>query len=184
MMLICIKQHLSNIWSSLNKKVKHRWDWVAENRVAFLKNFVKLAQWPANFLKWGFHSRTFPPKFAKYFRTISSQNTFLLLLPSCFWNAIIIVKTTAKFMVLYVVSIFTLAIACLLTRDKTLFWGLLDHHIITKAKAISYTTLTTEIYSIQKRRKNTKHALFYYHKFYSHSLPKMCTVIYKISIIK
>ena len=77
-----------------------------------------------------------------------------------------------------------LAIVCLLTREKTLFLGLLDDHISTKAKAMSYTKLTTEICSIQKTRKYTKHAPFYYHKFYCHSLPKICTIIYKISYIK
>lgn len=91
-------------------------------------------------------------------------------------------------MVLFVVSILMwtklLAIVCLLTRNKTLFLGLLDDHISTKAKAMSYTKLTTEICSIQKRRKNTKHAPFYYHKFYSHLLPKICTIIYKISNVK
>ena len=66
-----------------------------------------------------------------------------------------------------------LAIVCLLTRDKTLFLGLLDDHISTKAKAMSYTKLTTEICSIQKRRKiqNMRHfiiinfILIYYLKF-------------------
>ena len=28
MMVICIKQHLSNIWSSINEKVKQHWCWV------------------------------------------------------------------------------------------------------------------------------------------------------------
>ena len=28
MMLICIKQHLSNIWSSIREKVKQHWAWV------------------------------------------------------------------------------------------------------------------------------------------------------------
>ena len=28
MMLICIKQHLSNIWSSIHGKVKQHWGWV------------------------------------------------------------------------------------------------------------------------------------------------------------
>ena len=27
---ICIKQHLSNIWSSINEKVKHHWGWVGK----------------------------------------------------------------------------------------------------------------------------------------------------------
>ena len=28
MMVTCIKQHLSNIWSSINEKVKEHWGWV------------------------------------------------------------------------------------------------------------------------------------------------------------
>ena len=36
MMFICIKQHLSNTWSSINEKVKRRWDWIEKN-VAYKK---------------------------------------------------------------------------------------------------------------------------------------------------
>ena len=32
MMLICIKKHLSNIWSSSHEKVKQHWDWVEKER--------------------------------------------------------------------------------------------------------------------------------------------------------
>ena len=32
MMLICIKQHLSNIWSSVYEKVKQYWGWVQKKR--------------------------------------------------------------------------------------------------------------------------------------------------------
>ena len=28
MILICIKQHLSNIWNSIHEKVKRQWGWV------------------------------------------------------------------------------------------------------------------------------------------------------------
>ena len=28
MMVICIKQHLSSIWNSINEKVKQHWSWV------------------------------------------------------------------------------------------------------------------------------------------------------------
>ena len=28
MMLICVKQHLSNAWSSIHDKVKQHWDWI------------------------------------------------------------------------------------------------------------------------------------------------------------
>ena len=31
MMLICIKQHLSNIWRSIYEKVKQRWGWVEKS---------------------------------------------------------------------------------------------------------------------------------------------------------
>ena len=36
MMVIYIKQHLSNIWSSIHEKVKQHWGWV-KKRVAFKK---------------------------------------------------------------------------------------------------------------------------------------------------
>ena len=32
MMVICINQHLSNIWSSIHEKVKQRWGWVEKTR--------------------------------------------------------------------------------------------------------------------------------------------------------
>ena len=34
--LTCVKQHLSNIWSSVHEKVKKRWGW-AEKSVAYKK---------------------------------------------------------------------------------------------------------------------------------------------------
>ena len=40
-MLICIKQHLSNIWSSIHEKVKQHWGWV-EKRRCLLKKRVFL----------------------------------------------------------------------------------------------------------------------------------------------
>ena len=33
MMLICIKQHLSNIWSSVYENVKQHWGWVEKKRI-------------------------------------------------------------------------------------------------------------------------------------------------------
>ena len=36
MMLICIKQHPSNIWSSIHEKVKQHWRWV-EKSIAYKK---------------------------------------------------------------------------------------------------------------------------------------------------
>ena len=37
MMVICVKQHLSNIWSSIHEKVKKHWGWV-EKSVAYIKS--------------------------------------------------------------------------------------------------------------------------------------------------
>ena len=39
MMVICIKQHLSNIWSSIHEKVKQHWGWV-EKMLLIKKVFV------------------------------------------------------------------------------------------------------------------------------------------------
>ena len=39
MMLTCIKQHLSNIWSSIYEKVKQHWGW-AEKKAFLMKNSV------------------------------------------------------------------------------------------------------------------------------------------------
>ena len=36
MMVICIKQHLSNVWSSIHEKVKQHWDWV-EKKALLIK---------------------------------------------------------------------------------------------------------------------------------------------------
>ena len=38
-MLICMKQHLSNTWGSIHEKVKYHWGW-AEKRVAYIKKRV------------------------------------------------------------------------------------------------------------------------------------------------
>ena len=37
MMGICIKQHLSNIWSLIHEKVKQHWGWVAKKRSLYKK---------------------------------------------------------------------------------------------------------------------------------------------------
>ena len=42
MMLICIKQHVSNIWRSIYEKVKQHWGWV-EKSVAYKKVYISLA---------------------------------------------------------------------------------------------------------------------------------------------
>ena len=38
MMLICIKQHLSNIWSSIHEKVKQHWGWVEKKTLLIKKS--------------------------------------------------------------------------------------------------------------------------------------------------
>ena len=38
MIRICIKQHLSNIWSSIHEKVKQHWGWVGKKSVAYKKS--------------------------------------------------------------------------------------------------------------------------------------------------
>ena len=40
MMLICINQHLSNIWSSPHKKVKQHWGWAEEKRCLYKKRVI------------------------------------------------------------------------------------------------------------------------------------------------
>ena len=37
MMLICIKQHLSNIWNSIHEKVKQNWGWVEKKKALYKK---------------------------------------------------------------------------------------------------------------------------------------------------
>ena len=39
MILVCIKQHLSNIWGSIHEKVKQHWGWPEKN-VAYQKKRV------------------------------------------------------------------------------------------------------------------------------------------------
>ena len=39
MMVICIKKHLSNIWSLIHAKVKQHWGW-DEKSIAYKKKFV------------------------------------------------------------------------------------------------------------------------------------------------
>ena len=40
-MLICIKQHLSNIWSSIHENVKKHWGWVEKKRSHISMTFSK-----------------------------------------------------------------------------------------------------------------------------------------------
>ena len=35
MMALCIKQHLSNIWSSIHVKLKQHWNWVEKKLASF-----------------------------------------------------------------------------------------------------------------------------------------------------
>ena len=41
MKVICIKQHLSNIWSLTHEKVKQQWSWVEKN-VAYKKGIFAI----------------------------------------------------------------------------------------------------------------------------------------------
>ena len=41
-MVVCIKQHLSNMWSSIHEKVKQHWGWVAYKRSVVYKKSVYL----------------------------------------------------------------------------------------------------------------------------------------------
>ena len=46
MWLICIKQHLSNIWSWIHEKVKQHWGWV-EKKLCLLGSYkAKALAWP------------------------------------------------------------------------------------------------------------------------------------------
>ena len=36
-MVICIKQHLSNIWSSILEEVKQHWGWVEKKKALLIK---------------------------------------------------------------------------------------------------------------------------------------------------
>ena len=48
MLHICVKQHLSNIWSSIHEKAKQHWGWV-EKKSCFWKNrvIIKIQYWNA-----------------------------------------------------------------------------------------------------------------------------------------
>ena len=47
MMVICIKQHLNNIWGSIHEKVKQYWGWV-EKSIAYKKS-VYIKRYPTIF---------------------------------------------------------------------------------------------------------------------------------------
>ena len=42
MMVICIKEHLSNIWSSIQEEVKQHWDWVEKKALLIRKRVLHL----------------------------------------------------------------------------------------------------------------------------------------------
>ena len=44
MMVICIKQHLSNIWSSIYEKIKQHWGWVEKKALLIKKRVTGLAE--------------------------------------------------------------------------------------------------------------------------------------------
>ena len=51
-MLICVKQHLSKIWSSIYDKVKPHWGWVEKKNVAYKKRaYWKSSIWATKELK-------------------------------------------------------------------------------------------------------------------------------------
>ena len=54
MMVICIKQHLSDIWSSIHDKIKQHWGWVEEKRCSWKSVY----SWIFNFAKNTPHHRT------------------------------------------------------------------------------------------------------------------------------
>ena len=45
MMVICIKQHLGNIWSSIHEKIKQRWGWVEKTLCLFQQNYAMFLGW-------------------------------------------------------------------------------------------------------------------------------------------
>ena len=40
MLIICIKQHLSNIWGSIHEKVKQHWGWVEKKALLVKKHVI------------------------------------------------------------------------------------------------------------------------------------------------
>ena len=68
MMVTCINQHLSNIWSSIHEKVKQKWSWV-EKKALFIKKACMSRRWDDkfpwsryNFYIWWFKNHA-PPEF-------------------------------------------------------------------------------------------------------------------------
>ena len=61
MLILCNKQHLSNIWSSVHEKVKQHWGWVEKKRCLKKKRVFRACE-----KKWWF--------FWKYFATTLTEN--------------------------------------------------------------------------------------------------------------
>ena len=87
-MLICIKQHLSNIWSSIHEKVKQHWVWIEKtlhikrkraNYYTFRKIPTLLDLWIDIF--WGSVKYKFGTKFQ-----FSCTRTYLLKDPMFFFQ--------------------------------------------------------------------------------------------------
>ena len=52
MMLVCIKQHLNNIWSSIHEKVKQHWGWVEKKRFFLKSAYMNLICFTNIFWNW------------------------------------------------------------------------------------------------------------------------------------
>ena len=57
MIVICIKQHLSKIWSSIHEKVKQHWGSV-EKKALFIKNIFSVTQSFLLHFSWSFDNTT------------------------------------------------------------------------------------------------------------------------------
>ena len=44
MIAVCIKQHVSNLWSSIHEKAKQYWSWV-EKKMLLIKKIHVILQW-------------------------------------------------------------------------------------------------------------------------------------------
>ena len=56
MMVICIKQHLSNTWSSIHEKVKQHWGWVEKKRCLWKEKAKKRC---SIWINGAWHKRTY-----------------------------------------------------------------------------------------------------------------------------
>ena len=75
MMVICIKQHISNIWGSVHEKVKQHWGWI-EKTVAYKKSVYLLSPFLVS-----------SEYFSRFFQTAFLWPFFIcLLVKSCLWG--------------------------------------------------------------------------------------------------